>query len=586
MNVSQSAPPGRTSPLARILVRLALLGVLVGVALWFFSGGPGAPQIAPGTTLVLDVEGSYVEAPAAPLVSRLMGDDRRPFAALLSQFAVAQRDDRIDTVVLRMRGTRIGWGKAQELRGAIADLRAEGKKTLAYLELASFSASRDYYIASAADEVVVPPGALVPVVGLAAEYMFLGGLWEKLGIEVESERIGRYKSAVDSYTGVEMSESHREMANSILDSVDAQFVEGIAEGRGLPVDAVRSAIDAGPVLGSELEELGFIDRVAHLGDLEAMRKATVSGADYAAVDPAQVGFEPQASFALVYGAGTVVTGDGGRSPGGGPVFAADVVKKALSAAADDPEIDAIILRIDSPGGSSLASEVVWRAIQDVRERGKPVIASLSDVAASGGYYAAVAADRIVGDAGVLTGSIGVFVLRPVVGGLLEKLGVGVEALTRGERADFLLASEALSPGARDRLRAIVVDTYDLFVQRVAEGRKLDPEAVDALGQGRVWTGAQAVERGLIDEVGGLRDAVTAGRRLLGLADDVDVELRVFPPPRGLADELTDLLRGSAGWAALSDSLPLPEPLRRLEGWLLSLPPRTPLLIPPLLLDVR
>lgn len=586
MNVSPSTPSASRSPWVRVLVRIALFGLLAAVLYWFFTGGPSAPEIAPGTTLVMEIEGSYVEAPDAPLLARITGEDRRPFAGLLSLFALAQRDDRIAQVVLVMRGTDVGWGKAQEIRDAISDLREAGKKTVAYLELATFSASRDYFIASAADEVVAPPGALVPVVGLAAEYMFLGGLWEKLGVEIESERIGRYKTAVDSYTGTGMTEAHREMANSILDSIDAQFIAGIAEGRGLAPEEVRKAIDAGPVLGSELVELGFLDREAHLDELVAMQGETVAAADYARVDPASLGFEPQARFALVYGAGTVVTGDGGRTPGGGPVFAAEVVKQALENAASDPEIDAIILRIDSPGGSSLAAELVWRAIRDARDSGKPVIASLSDVAASGGYYAAVAADRIVGDAAGLTGSIGVFVLRPALGGLLDKVGIGVEALTRGEYADFLLASEPLSPGARERLRAMVVDTYDLFVKRVAEGRPLEPEQVDAVGRGRVWTGAQAKERGLIDEVGGLRAAVMLGRRTLGLADGADVELRVFPPPRGLAEELADLLRGQAGWAFLPARLPLPGSLDRLPVWLFSLPERTPLLVPPVLLDVR
>jgi protease-4 len=197
----------------------------------------------------------------------------------------------------------------------------------------------------------------------------------------------------------------------------------------------------------------------------------------------------------------------------------------------------------------------------------------------------VAADRIVADPGGLTGSIGVFVLRPVLGGLLDKLGIGVESLTRGEHADFLLSAEGLSEGARERLRVMVADTYDLFVQRVAEGRGLEPAAVDAVGQGRVWTGAQALGHGLVDELGGLRAAVTEGRRALGLPDDADVELRVFPPPRPLAEELADLVRGQAGWSAVSATLPLPESLRRLESWLLSLPARTPLLIPPLLLQI-
>ncbi len=583
MNTVQTGSPDASRRLVRFLIRLGVLGLLVALLFWTLSRGTMAPTIAPGTTLVVDLSGEFVEASSSPVLARLTGNVRRPFAGLLSIMAVAQRDQRIDEVVLLMRGTSVGWGKAQELRGAIGDLRAAGKRTVAYLELASFDASRDYYIASAADEVVVPPGALVPVVGLAAEYLFLGGAWEKLGLEIESERIGRYKSAVDSYTGNAMSESHREMANSLLDSISAQFLEGIAEGRGLPLDEVRSAVDRGPMLGEELLALGLIDRIEHLGDIDAMQGATVEDGDYAAVDPSAVGFAPVASFALVYGAGTVVTGDAPRSPSGGPLFAAETVKDALGRAAADPEVDAVILRIDSPGGSSLASEVVWRAMRDVSAAGKPVIASLSDVAASGGYYAAVGADKIVADPAVLTGSIGVFVLRPVVGGLLDKVGVSVESLTRGERADFLLSAEPLSPGARDRLRAIVLDTYELFVARVAEGRGLEESAVDSLGQGRVWTGAQAHERGLVDRLGGLRAAVEVGRELLGLESGADVELRVFPPPRSLAEELAELLRGRT---SISAALPLPDSLRRLESWLLSLPPRTPLLIPPLLLDVH
>jgi len=567
----------------RFLVRIALLAALVGIVLWYLTPGHMAPTIEPGTTLVLEISGDYVEAPAAPVLARLTGRAEQPFAGLLSTLAMAQRDSRIAGVVLVMRGSGLGWGKAQEVRDAIADLRRAGKHTTAYLELASFSASRDYYVATAADEIAMPPGAVVPVVGLAAEYLFLGGVWEKIGVQIESERIGRFKSAVESYTGTQMSEAHREMANSLLDSIDGQFVQGIAEGRGLTVEKVRETIDWGPILATELKDAGLIDRIAHLGELEPMQGPTVKAADYATIDPSSVGFSPVARFALIYGAGTVVSGDSPRAPGGGPSFASDTVSQALADAADDPDVGAIILRIDSPGGSSLASEVIWQAVRDARAKGKPVIASFSDVAASGGYYAAVGADKIVCDPGALTGSIGVFVLRPIVGGLLDKVGIGVESLTRGKMADFLLSTEPLSPAARERLRAMVVDTYDLFVKRVAEGRGLEIAAVDAVGQGRVWTGAQAVEEGLVDELGGLRAAVAAGRQALSLKEDADVELVLFPPPQTLASQLAELIRGG-GASVVAEYLP--EPLRRLEAWLLSMPARTPLLIPPVLLDIR
>jgi len=566
-------------------VRLALLGLLALAVVWLVWFRSTGPAVEPGTTVVVELAGEYVEAPEPPLAARLLGDRSRPFVGLLSVLELARRDERVDTVVLRIRGLQIGWGKAQEIRRALERLREAEVRTLAYLELASFGASRDYYVASAADEVVVAPAALTPVVGLAAEYLFLGGLWEKLGIEIESERIGRYKSAVETYAGEKMSEPAREMANSLLDSFERQFLEGIASSRGMSVDAVRRAVDAGPVVGSELVSLGLVDAVGHLEGRPEMEEPVLEAGVYAGIDPAEVGFEPVARFALVYGAGPVVLGDD-PGPARGPVFASDPVARALETAAEDPEVDAIVLRIDSPGGSALASELIWKAVRQARASGKPVIASLSDVAASGGYYAAVGADHIVADPGVLTGSIGVFVLRPVLDGLLERIGVNAEGLTRGEHADFLLSTQPLSEGARERLRTLVVSTYDLFVERVAKGRELPNERVDALGQGRVWTGAQAVERGLVDELGGLHEAVAAGRRNLELAEDADVALVPYPAPTTLAQELAEALQGRVLAEAALSAWPGAERLREPVEWLRRWPARTPLAVPPFWLDVR
>ncbi|MCZ6464784.1 MAG: signal peptide peptidase SppA [Proteobacteria bacterium] len=312
----------------------------------------------------------------------------------------------------------------------------------------------------------------------------------------------------------------------------------------------------------------------------------VKGEDYAGVDPSDVGFEADANFALIYGSGSVVSGRGRTSRTGAPVFASQTVSEAIESAAEDPDIAAIILRIDSPGGSPLASEEIWYASRKAKEAGKPLIASFSDVAASGGYYAAMGCDAIVAPPGALTGSIGVFVLRPVLTGLFEKLGIGITGLTRGQHADLLLSGE-LSPGARQRLRAIVTDTYDLFVTRVAEGRELPRERVDALGQGRVWTGAQAADLGLVDELGGLHVAVDRAKRELGLDEDAEVLLLPFPKPRQLADEIRDLLQGRAS-LDLIRAIVLPDLVERLGSWswVLELPTNTPLLVPPFLVDIR
>jgi protease-4 len=578
---------------ARRRILLVALAGLVLLALAIYLRGTGGPTIAEGSTLVLDLRGQYVEAAEAPLLSRMLGDRRKPFVNLLSTLALAERDDRLATVVLRIRDLSIGWGKAQELRAAVSRLRDAGRKVIAYLEVAQLEASREYYVATAADEIYLAPGATVPLLGLAAEYLFLGGAWEKLGIEIEVERVGRYKSAVETLAGTEMSEAAREMANSLLDSLRDQLVAGIAEGRELSREQVLAAIDAGPVLPGALESLGLVDGSRSFDAIvEELGAPRVDAETYAGVDPSTVGFEPEARFALVYASGPVVVGEGDVSLRGNPVAASGTISEALRNAAEDAEIDALILRIDSPGGSSLAAELIWEATQRAREQGKPLIVSFSDLAASGGYYVAAGADAIVSPPGALTGSIGVFVLRPVIGGLLDKVGVGVETLTRGEHADLLLSSRPLSEGARERLRSLVLDTYELFVQRVADGRSLETAQVDAVGQGRVWTGAQAAERHLVDALGGLHEAVALARQKLGLDAETDVALVAFPPPPSLADQIAELVRGGvlsfprASALALATAAPLPDWLLRMESWLSELSLDGPLLVPPLLVDVH
>ena len=564
----------------RVLVAL-VLGAFI---LWLLSDS--APSVEPGSILVLDIGGEYAEEVEPPILSRLLGDGRRPFVSLLSELRKAERDDRLAAVVLRIRSLEIGWGKAYEIRDAIAGLGAAGRRTLAYLEGESFRANMEYYIATGADEIHQPPAARTPLVGLAAEFFFLGGMFEKLGVELEVERVGRYKSAADFFSAREMSDAHREMADALLDSINQQFIAGIAEGRGLQPDFVRDAIDRAPMTPEELLALGLIDQISHYDQvIELLGDGpTIRDTDYAEVDPESVGFEPVAQFALVYGSGPVVTGSGARTRSGQSVLASETVSSALQDAAEDDDISAIIFRIDSPGGSALASDIVWRAARRAREQGKPLIASLSDVAASGGYYVASAADAIVAPPAGLTGSIGVLLLRPVFRGLLEKLGIGVQPLTRGAHADLLLGSQPLTAESRARLQDEVESIYDLFVERVADGRELSVERVDELGQGRVWTGAQAAEIGLIDEVGGLRVAVGRAKESLGLDPDSDVLLLPYPPPKSFAEQIDEALRGVATSAV--PELPLPRLVRDLTRWLAALPEGAPVLLPPFLLEIH
>ncbi len=562
-----------------LAVLLLALGALL---LW----GDRGPSIADGSLLVVDVEGEYLEASSAPLAARLLGAERRPLAALLSELAKAERDDRIDTVVFRIRPLGIGWAKAQEIRNAMRRVGEGERRTVAYLELESFAANLEYYVATGAEEIRVAPGSLGPVLGLAAEYLFFGALFEKLGVDVEYERVGEYKSAVETFAEEKMSTAAREMANSLLDSIETQFVAGIAESRELPTSVVREAIDHAPGAPAELLERGFVDEVGTFQELleERGEPPLVTQEEYAGVPLEDVGFAPQKRIALIYGSGMVVVGDGDVSPRGSLVAASTTLARALDDASEDPEIAAIVLRVDSPGGSALASDIVWRAARRARGRGKPLVASFSDVAASGGYYFSSIADRIVAEPASITGSIGVFVLRPVLGDLFARLGVGVAVLTRGAHADLQLASKPLSPGTRRRLRALVQEAYGTFLARVSEGRELPKERVDALGRGRVYTGEQAADAGLVDVLGGLREAVDEAKREAGIDPEADVELVPYPPPRPLAEQLTELLGASVRAGELRELLPAR--LGSVAELLLELPSGAPVLVPPLFPTIR
>ena len=580
----------RTASKIRILVLLLLLFFGLYVVLRPFSGGPAA-VIAKGSTLVLELGGEYIEAPAASPLARLIGDQTRPFIDLLSTFSLAERDDRIATVVLRIQPLEIGWGKADELRAAIGRLREKGKKTVALLEVQNFSANKELYVGSAADELQLVPGSAVPLVGMAAEYVFLGGFWEMLGIQFDIARAGKYKSAVEVYAERTLSDASREMANSLLDDTYQRFIAALAEGRGKTPEEVRATIDRGLVQTPALVEAGLVDGEIHLDELLArLGPDVVEHADYLRTDPRSLGFDPQTRFALIYGSGTVVQGESAGSPFvSAPSFASENVSRAILEAADDPDIAAIVLRIDSPGGSALASELIWRAIERAKEKGKPVVASFSDVAASGGYYVAAAADAIVSDPGTLTGSIGVFALRPAVKGLLDKLEIGVDSLTRGQHADFLLSSDKLSEEAHARLQSSVLDTYQLFLKRVSDGRGMPTEKVDAIGQGRVWTGAQALEIGLVDELGGLYTAVRRAKAEVGLDLDVDVALVVFPEEKPLTQQLIEAFQGVAIRAVVHAAGPAvdwPAPLDRIIAWTRDMPVGAPLLIPPVMVEIR
>ncbi|MGH7786628.1 MAG: signal peptide peptidase SppA [Candidatus Binatia bacterium] len=526
--------------------RLLILLVLLGVGVLAVRSFLHRASVAQGSVVLLDLGGAYGEETSNDLLARAFGRPAMSLLDLLLLIRDAGEDPRVAGLVVRVRPLAIGWAKAEEIRAALLTFRESGKPLRAYLELELSGGTLEYYVASAAEKVLVPPGAAAPVTGLLAQFIFLGGVWDKLDVDMQVLKIREYKTFGDMLANKEMSPHHREMTNSILDSVYGQLVDGVAAQRGLARTAVIAAIDTAPATPAELQAAGLIDGAQFLDEL----RGELLGADgkFLAAEeyehqrrPLPLTVEPHGRIAVVYGVGPVTTGESQSSPMDGESnMGADTLAEAFAEAAGDDSIDAIVFRVDSPGGSALASDLIWRASQQARQA-KPVIVSMSDVAASGGYYVAAGASRILALPGTMTGSIGVVLAKPNIDGLLHNLGINAVEIERGEMASMMSVTQSFGPAELERVTASMDAIYDLFLDRVAAGRGLDKAQVNEVGRGRVWTGAQAVEQGLVDELGGFFAAINAAKAAVEIPVADKVELVFYPRQRGLVERLGELL---------------------------------------------
>jgi protease-4 len=540
-----------------VLIAIAVLGWLA------FELARSGQRVPERSALVIELEGTLQERPAMSWLEQLRS--RGPaLPTLLLQLEKAAADERVEAVLLRMRGLSAGFAQMKELREAVQVL-AVTKPVIAWLDLASLNATRELYLASAARQVYVAPGYLGPLAGLVGQFVFLRGFLEHIGVSVEATRVGAYKSATETFTQDSMSEQAREQTDALLDGIFAELVGGIARGRRLEPAQVQTLIDAAPGTAQELIDAALADAIA--SEEEVLERAGFGAleelpyARYAALDPGDFGLRSGPRIALVIAEGTIASQSLG--PEGG--FTPERIGEALDQAAEDDSIRAIVLRINSGGGSSQASEAIWQRVVAARQK-KPVIASLGDTAASGGYYVASGASRIVAESTTLTGSIGVFLLRPSFGELLEKLRIRTEFVRRGRFAGLALADRNLEEAERQRLDGLVAAQYSLFLERVAAGRPLEKAEVDAVAQGRVWLGSRARELELVDELGGLARAVEMAKAEAGIPADVDPERVLLPGPEDLQTQLRGLLRSSVGelWAGAGAPL-----VQELPGWLHS-----------------
>ena len=531
------------------IIGAGVLVLVLCIAVIWAAFSKKEPSIRDNSLLTLRVAGSLPDYSPDDPFKKYFGGPDQSLTGLVMQFKKAKVDNRIKAILLDVNMSGVGWGKAEEIRDAITDFRSSGKPVYAYIE---FGLNKEYYIATACDKILVPPPGELFINGLAADVMFFRGSLDKLGIYPDIFQIGKYKSVGDMFTQKQMTDAHREYINSMLDDLYNRYINAIAQARHKTPDEVRTLIDNAPYSAEKAKEAGLIDDTLYRDDLEKQFKkllkykdtdtfTPVRSADYRDVSPESLGLNKGERIAVIYASGEIGSGSSQNSPSGDQSIGSDTVAKALNDAAADKTLKAIVLRVDSPGGSGLASDIIWHAVEAANEK-KPVVVSMSDVAASGGYYISASASRIIAQPSTITGSIGVVAGKPVLRGFYDWLGISNEYVLRGKTAGMFRETEKFSDEERAKFEEWIKTTYyNDFIPKVAKGRKKDAQYVDSVGQGRVWTGAQARDRGLVDEFGGLDKAIEVAKQLAKIPADKGVEQVVLPYPTTF---LQQLLSGS------------------------------------------
>jgi len=489
----------------------------------------------------------------------LFGEIEQNLRKTIERLDKAAKDDSISGVVLKLDDVSLGRGRVDELRAAIGRVRAAGHKVYCRMDSAD---TAHYLVASACDEIVLPPSGVVMLPGVRLEVTFYKQLFDKLDVQADFLHMGAFKGAAEPYTRDKLSDEVRQNLTAIVDDFYDQMIHTIASDRKLAPEKVKELVDQGLLSAQAAKEAGLIDAVAYSDEYEAdLQKSLgvdklelVAGYGKKKVDtdfsgPAgffkllqmMMGGDPNTSIsktkkkvAIVYAVGAISSGKSSSDIFGSSSLGSDSIIKALKKAEEDENVVAIVLRIDSPGGSALASDLMWREIVRIK---KPIIASMGDVAASGGYYIAMGTDKIFAEPGTLTGSIGVVGGKIAVDGLLNKAGITTDVISRGKNAGLLDSMTPFSESQREAFKSLLADTYEQFTTKAAEGRKMELDQLEKLAGGQVWTGRMAKANGLVDELGTLRDAVAEAKKQAGLPDDEKIEELVLPESRSFLEEL-------------------------------------------------
>jgi protease IV len=531
--------------------------LLSAAGVWFTASLGGRRASVPSSTaLILRLDGDLGEVEGSGLFDRFVVGPPT-VRALIDAIGRAKTDKRVKGLVLEPVGGAPFWARSQEIRDAILDFRKSGKKTIAYLE---YGGEQEYFMATACEKVVLLPSSVLDIKGLATYEVFLRGAFDRIGVTPDFIHIGDYKTAINAYTQKTFTAAHREMATSLNHDAFDQLVEAIAVARKKSPETVRALFDEGPFVAEDALAAGLVDSLLYRDEVEEQiglgDEDTTDFADYVRALPPPFSFSSRPKIAVIYAVGTIASGEGPS----GDVAGSDTLVEYINQAADDRLVKAIVLRVDSPGGSSIASDVIWRALMLAREE-KPLIVSMGDLAASGGYYIAMPGHVIVAQPGTLTGSIGIYTGKFAIGGTLEKLGASMEAVSEGKMAEMDSPARPFTEAERAKIEDQVQTFYDQFVTKVAEARKTTPEKIDAVARGRVWTGRQAKKIGLVDELGGLDRAVAIAKDRAKIPASTEVELVLFPPRASIFDALSHPL-GQTEESSVRSALALFAPSER------------------------
>lgn len=553
--------------------RVIVIGVLLLFVVLLIWAAWKPARLASNSVLVIDAEGSIEEQAPPSFFGLLSGNSVPVLHDYTDAIDSARTDSRITGIVVRIAPLSTGWAKLEEIRQHLLNFRTSHKPSICYLGYDGIG-NPEYYLASACEKVWLVPSNPVDIRGMIAEATFFRGTLDKLKIVPEFYHIAEFKTATNMFTEKKFTPAHREEVESVLHSIYDQYVNGAAEARGMDRAKFESFINSGPLLSSDAVNDRIVDRLGYWDQVQDYFKSQYHGWNPVSLSRYR-GFTQQddgisgPKIAVVHATGLIVSGESQSTPGGGFVMGGDSVARDIRDARNDSDVRAIVLRIDSGGGSVVGSEVIRREVE-LAQGQKPVVVSMSDVAASGGYWIATPAAKIVADANTITGSIGVLTGKMNLSGLYNLLGVSTDYVATSDNATLFSDQQNFTPQQEAFIKKSLDDTYAQFTQGVAKGRKMTAEAVDKIGKGREWSGMQGKSIGLVDEIGGFDRALAVAKQLANIPTSESVRIVRYPEEKSIIEQLIERERSD-----LMQSRSIDETLRRIVGLMEPVQARIP-----------